>query len=99
MSRQCESSTEEAGWESARARLEGERLRIQQEITAYPTPIAGCDQQFSHLLEQRARLFQELARLRDAEAEGRKSGDPGLALREFVRSSHFLDEPTRREIR
>jgi len=46
-----------------RALLEGERLRLQEEIRGYPTPIPRCDQQFNHLIAQREVLFSQLARL------------------------------------
>jgi hypothetical protein len=48
----------------ARQRLEAERLRVQREITAYPGPIPACDAYFNHLLEQRGRICDELARLK-----------------------------------
>ena len=42
-----------------------ERLqRIKEEIKHYPTPIAGCDEQFSFLLSERDRLTLELTRIR-----------------------------------
>jgi hypothetical protein len=44
--------------------LESEKRRLYEEIRAYPTPIAGCDQQFNYLLEQQARVTAELNRLR-----------------------------------
>ena len=53
----------EAGFGAARARLEAERKRIQAEISAYPAPIAGCDEQFDYLLERRSQVRRELARL------------------------------------
>ena len=34
--------------------------RIKKEIAAYPGPIAGCDAQFNHLLEERQRLLEAL---------------------------------------
>lgn len=46
-----------------RGRLEGERRRLGAEIGAYPRPIAGCDVQFNHLLEQRARIGRALRAL------------------------------------
>ena len=49
------------------ATLEG-RLRerataLAQEVRAYPTPIARCDEQLTGLLERRSRLFRALAAL------------------------------------
>ena len=43
-----------------------ERLqRIKDEIKHYPTPIAGCDDQFKFLLSERDRLTQELREIRN----------------------------------
>ena len=39
------------------------RAEVAAEITGYPTPIAGCDAQFNHLLAQRVRLDAALAAL------------------------------------
>jgi len=43
--------------------LESEKRRINEEIRNYPTPIAGCDVQFNSLLEEQAKIGQELDRL------------------------------------
>ena len=53
----------------ARERLEAERLRVQREITSYPAPIPACDAYFNHLLEQRAMICEELARMRANEPQ------------------------------
>ena len=42
------------------ARLES----IYQQIKDYPTPIAGCDEQFNFLLSERGRLRKELEKFR-----------------------------------
>ena len=52
---------------AARARLEAERERIREEISSYPAPIAGCDEQFNYLLERRQQVRRELARLVEEE--------------------------------
>ena len=57
----------EAEFGAARARLEAERERIREEISSYPAPIAGCDEQFNYLLERRAQVRRELARLVEEE--------------------------------
>ena len=41
------------------ARLDG----IKERITTYPTPIAGCDEQFNLLLVERVRLREMLETL------------------------------------
>jgi hypothetical protein len=46
-----------------RAALERERLRVQAEIVSYPMPIPACDVYFNGLLEQRARICEQLAAL------------------------------------
>ena len=38
--------------------------RIKEEVKHYPTPIAGCDEQFNFLLSERKRLTLELTRIR-----------------------------------
>ena len=48
---------------AARIRLEAEKKRIQAEISSYPVPIAGCDEQFNYLLERRSKAQSELSRL------------------------------------
>ena len=53
--------------EEARVRLEAEAKRIQAEISSYPAPIAGCDEQFDYLLERRSQVRRELARLVEEE--------------------------------
>ncbi|MCZ0940796.1 MAG: hypothetical protein OXJ55_19280 [Caldilineaceae bacterium] len=57
----------EAEFGAARARLEAERERIREEISSYPAPIAGCDEQFNYLLERRQQVRRELARLVEEE--------------------------------
>jgi hypothetical protein len=49
--------------ENAKARL-AERLReINDEIRAYPQPIARCDAQLGGLVEERARIQAQLAEI------------------------------------
>jgi hypothetical protein len=49
--------------------LENEKRRINEEIRNYPTPIAGCDEQFNSLLEEQAKMVQELDRLRGSDSK------------------------------
>ncbi len=46
--------------------LRAEAARIEAEIRSYPTPIAGCDAQFNHLLDRRAEIGRALAAARAA---------------------------------
>jgi hypothetical protein len=52
--------------EAARRHLMAARAAIDAEIHDYPTPVAGCDAQYNHLLAERRRI---LAALRALEAE------------------------------
>jgi len=47
----------------ARAELVTAQRLLGREIRSYPTPIAGCDAQFNHLLAQRTRISDALAQL------------------------------------
>lgn len=52
-----------AAWAALRSHLETRNREINAEVAHYPTPIARCDVQLSKLLEQRARVYRELARI------------------------------------
>jgi len=56
--------------EARRSRLQAEKARMQREISTYPTPIAGCDEQFNYLLERYSQVRRALARLMEAEQAG-----------------------------
>ena len=47
--------------ESARLELVAAREALKNEINAYPTPIAGCDAQFNHLIATRRQIGSALA--------------------------------------
>ncbi|MGE5523175.1 MAG: hypothetical protein ACM3SS_05620 [Rhodospirillaceae bacterium] len=76
----------EAKWQALRDALDAERLRVQQEISAYPPPVPACDAYFNFLLEQRALLSDELRRLDEAMTESAASSDPQAVLDAFVES-------------
>ncbi|HJS37588.1 MAG TPA: hypothetical protein VJ789_05590 [Burkholderiales bacterium] len=51
------------------------------EIRSYPTPIARCDEQLAGLLEERAKLLEQLRALEEREACGpdaRWTNDGGM---------------------
>lgn len=48
---------------SARAELMDAKAQLTREIRNYPTPIAGCDCQFNHLLAQRTKITAALKAL------------------------------------
>lgn len=50
---------------AARSELVAARDLLNAEIAAYPTPIAGCDAQFNHLLAERQRVLAAIRSLDD----------------------------------
>jgi hypothetical protein len=38
---------------------------IQTQLASYPTPVAGCDEQFNYLLTERERLTKRLSQIGD----------------------------------
>lgn len=50
--------------EATRARLEDRLRRVNEDIRAYPQPIARCDAQLGGLLEERSRIRAEIDELR-----------------------------------
>jgi hypothetical protein len=53
-----------------RRELQRKRRQIAREITAYPSPIAGCDAQFNGLLEDRRRILAGLRLLDNVPTHG-----------------------------
>jgi hypothetical protein len=88
-----------SAWARIRVDLENQRDRINHEIGLYPTPIAGCDQQFNYLLEQRARISAECRQLKEAENQSLSGEDPLKVLDDFIRSSHTIEKGAGRAIR
>ena len=74
-------------WSRLREHLRSLTSAIQDEIRTYPTPIAGCDQQFNYLLEKRDQLVGEASSIDEALARG----DVRLAG-SIVRASRHIDE-------
>lgn len=60
----------EPTYRTTRRRLENLGASINKEIRSYPPPIAGCDQQFNKLIEDRRRVARELRRLDDLCRQG-----------------------------
>lgn len=50
----------------ARQELKLAQAALRRDMTEYPTPIAGCDEQFNHLLDQSERVRNALAALEAA---------------------------------
>ena len=80
MDRQMEWSLVKATSETSMVHLEAEKRRIDEEIKNYPRPIAACDLQFNHLLEERARLAGELDRMDEGLKDAREAEPERPAL-------------------
>lgn len=86
-------------WRAIGRHLEGIRKPIFAELRNYPQPIAGCDQQFNHLSQQRDSIFGELERLDTIRNQRRAPGDEIAAVDAFIATSPFIDPAAARKIR
>jgi hypothetical protein len=80
--------------EAIRLELEARRERINRELCTFPTPIPGCDVSFNRLLEDRARVVDELLEL---SRMGSGKEDAGRLLR-YVRGNGTLDDQTKADL-
>jgi hypothetical protein len=78
--------------------LAARKARLYEEIRNYPTPIAGCDQQFNYLLEQQSLVIGELAAARQIVARGPSDRDALSLMADFIRSSQSLDATLKRRL-
>ena len=78
--------------------LESRKTRLFEEIRLYPTPIAGCDQQFNYLLEQQALAVRELAAAREIVALGTTDGNVLRRLADFVISCFSIDDESKQRL-
>ena len=75
-------------------RLRTFKATLDRAIRGYPTPIAGCDEQFNQLLEHRELALYYLQRLDDLRQDGTA---PDHAIREaanFMETSAFGKKST-----
>jgi hypothetical protein len=82
-----------------KALLETKRFGISEEIRKYPAPIPGCDQHFNYMLEERARISDELNRVVKLFTSQPARQDRIESIDAFVSSSPDLDDDTKRAIR
>ena len=80
------------------AHLNDSRESILTEIRDYPTPIAGCDQQFNHLLEERDRVAHDLQLLQSLARNQAAHHDRCAKIRDLIESSDFLDRALKAEL-
>lgn len=53
----------QADIDAAQSMLRTAKEKLGAEIASYPTPIAGCDAQFNHLLSERQKVLEALRSL------------------------------------
>jgi len=92
--RKPHSSHAESAWDEIRIRLERKRDEILERIGHYPTPIPACDVDFNRLLEERARVFEELDRLATLKARDSRGRDDHI-IEEFIASCTSLSDDDR----
>jgi hypothetical protein len=77
-------------WTALEDHLESTKRSILAEIRTYPPPIAACDQQFNHLLEQRDRIARELSRLASMRRHGLTAASDTEALLAFINGADCI---------
>lgn len=88
--------TTETLWLEIKTYLEEKKNLINEEIIHYPPPIPACDAQFNYLLEERARLAEQLNRLEDIcrhEANDHETNDSDSlqSIQDFIESCAYID--------
>ncbi|MDQ5846079.1 MAG: hypothetical protein M3539_12390, partial [Acidobacteriota bacterium] len=87
MKEQAKLTTLESLYQNIKDALENERHRVNEEIRNYPTPIPACDAQFNYLLEERAKIAEEMDRLK-ALSKGSFTREDVELIDEFIRTSN-----------
>lgn len=90
MTKQTELTLLQSLWKSIKDRLENERHRVNEEIKNYPAPIPACDAQFNYLLEERAKIAEEMDRLKALSKDGLTRTEDVQLLDEFIRTSNYI---------
>lgn len=88
-----------AWWQGVRDLLEHKKAQVNEAIVNYPPPIPACDQHFNYLLEERAKLPQELQRLADFAKQGTGQKEHRTLLEEFIMTSSHLNDEERQRVR
>lgn len=85
-------------WHTIKEHLEAKRDAIYEEISHYRAPIPACDVQFNHLLEERARVFQELSRLHAIANQAHSWHELRPLLEEFLTNATMFDAATKQRL-
>ncbi len=86
-------------WAEIEADLTHIKDEIHSEIHNYPPPIPACDAQFNFLLEERAKIWQELGRLTTLSKSSLTAPDPLVLVEEFIHSSAYLRAEVKQKVR
>ena len=97
--REAHAARVESIWQQIGEHLHQERRRVASEITTYPTPIAGCDAQFTALLDQREQLAQELDWCDAYRSRGLADDEARAHVEEFLALSACVPDQLLRELR
>ncbi|HYS15217.1 MAG TPA: hypothetical protein VEN28_18090 [Burkholderiaceae bacterium] len=85
----------DAAWAGLRDCLDARSHALQDEVRTYPTPIARCDEQLTHVIERRDTAFRQLRAA--AELDGIRaavaSREWRSRLRDFAASLDPADDP------
>jgi hypothetical protein len=86
--------SEQLLWGEVKEFLKRRGEMLNSEVRNYPSPIAGCDEQLTDLLERRAKAVRDRRRV-DALAEQSLSRDDYAALiREFIEAPNYSRDET-----
>jgi hypothetical protein len=86
-------------WQAIRQQLESRKTSLYDELKHYPTPIARCDEHFTHLMEKRARVFQTVSRMEALSHDDLTASDYVALIEEFIASPVDTGDPTEQAIR
>ena len=84
-------------WQQIRTQLETARQLVSGEISNYPAPRPACDADFNHLLEERARISDELNRLHAA--ANAAPANARQQIEAFISNSDYLDDAGKQQIK
>jgi hypothetical protein len=79
-------------WQEIKNRIKQKKDAVFEEIVNYPPPIPACDVQFNFLLAERARLSQELKRVKDLSQKPLSQRAQLQAIEAYIVSSTDLDD-------
>lgn len=83
---------------AVREQLEAARTAVLRELRAYPRPVAGCDQQYNHLLAARDGIVRDLQWLTDIARSHQPPAERRKEVDAFIRTSTWFDDAERQRL-